>query len=217
MYSAAWEPDGTATEADVLAGETFYSGSNNRTIKTGTATGFIDYSLEQYDQYDDNDGSDYTGEESTWTNTNTTPSTMVWYDTRTGLYWARFEPSKKTNGFTIATCDFFTTTPRGSYDGTDADCGSAINACGTLSLASTSGGSADTDWYLPSSVEIMEAYIDGIKNQASSIVTGSFIWSSTEYADDTTKAYGSFINEGTIGQNGTKTGVSNPVHCVRRD
>jgi hypothetical protein len=38
MEAAAWEPDGTATEAQVLAGSTFYAGNNNRTIRTGTMT-----------------------------------------------------------------------------------------------------------------------------------------------------------------------------------
>jgi hypothetical protein len=65
MYSATWKPDGTATESDVLSGKTFYSDS--RTKKTGTATTSppIDFSLEQYVEYDDGKASDYTEEEST--------------------------------------------------------------------------------------------------------------------------------------------------------
>ena len=217
IYSATWEPDGTATEQEVLSGKTFYSGLNNRTIRTGTVASFgPDFSLEQYVQYDDYSGSDYTGEESTWTNTNALSGSEVWYDTRTGLYWARSEPATKTNSFTISTCDFYTSTPRGSYNGSDADCGNAINACGTLSLASTQGESADTDWYLPSQKELDGAYIDGIYNKAGNpFTTTSFFWSSTEYSGGSTYAWYERLNYG----NATSTSktLSNAVRCVRRD
>ena len=49
----------------------------------------------------------------------------------------------KTNQFTISACDFFTTTPRGNYDGSDPDCGDAINTCGTLALDADGDGTAD--------------------------------------------------------------------------
>lgn len=216
MYSATWEPDGTATASDVLSGKTFYAGSANRTIKTGTAVSFgPDYSEQQYVVYDDLSGVDYEGEESEWTNTNALSGSEVWYDTRTGLYWARSEPSTSTNLFTISTCDFYSTEPRGDYDGSDGDCGNAINACGTLSLASTQGESNDTDWYLPSQKEIKQAFIDGMYNQAgSSFTTGNYYWSTTE-DDDDTRAWQSNAATG-LNYNNVKTNTYD-VHCVRRD
>ena len=184
LYSAFWEPDGTATESDVADGKTFYSGSNNRVKKTGAASStFPGASDQQYVQYDDYSGSDYTGEEPTWTNTNALSGSEVWYDTRTGLYWSRMLSGSYSNSFTISSCNFYTSTPRGSYNGSDADCGNAINACGTLSLASTQGESADTDWYLPSQKELDGAYIDGIYNKAGNpFTTTSLFWSSTEFS-----------------------------------
>ncbi len=220
IYSATWEPDGTATTSDVLSGKTFYSGLNNRTIQTGTVTSFdIDYSQQSLIKYDDAHASDYTGEESTWTNTNALSGSEVWYDTRTGLYWARSQPTTLQNNFSSPStgfCSFFTTTPRGSYDGSDADCGAAINACGTLSLASTEGSSAKTDWYLPTQKELKEAYANGIYNKTSdAFTTTSYFWSSTEYSSNSTRAWIEYLSNG-VAFNTTKT-FSRAVRCVRRD
>ena len=225
MYSATWEPNGTATESDVLSGKTFYSGLNNRTIQTGTASSFdIDYSPQQFVQYDDNHASDYTGEESTWINTNSSSGNEVWYDTRTQLYWARSQPTTLTNSFSspsTGSCDFFNTgtyPTRGSYgtSGTDPACGNAINACAILSLASNEGESADTDWYLPSQKELDGAYIDGIYNQTTAaFTTTSFYWSSTERSDNSSDAWVEFLNGGyAYGYDKTNP---NAVRCVRRD
>ena len=87
IYSAMWEPDGTATESDVLSGKTFYSGLNNRVQKTGTGeyqipSFFEQQSLIEYDDYESGDSSEDSAlEESSWTS----PATNVWLDTRTGL------------------------------------------------------------------------------------------------------------------------------------
>ena len=219
IYSATWEPDGTATTSDVLSGKTFYSGLNDRTIQTGTFSNSIDYSQQSlilYDDYRSYYGTDYQEEESTWTNTNALSGSEVWYDTRTGLYWARSEPATKTNSFTIATCDFYTTTPRGSYSGSDADCGDAINACGTLSLASTQGGSAKTDWYLPSQKEIMQAVRDGMYNQAgATFTTTSAFWSSTEYSSNSSYAWRVYLHSGYTTNYLKGLGIA--TRCVRRD
>ncbi len=225
LYSASWEPDGTATEEDVLSGKTFYSGSSNRTIKLGTATTPTSpgASLQQYVQYDDSQASDYQGEESTWTKTNTTPSTEVWLDTRTGLYWARSEPTALSNSFTVistGSCPFHTTTPRSDYgnSSTDPDCGNSINACAVLSLASISGQSDDTDWYLPSQKELYRAYIDGIYNQAgSSFTTSGFFWSSTEYSASSTNCWGINLYGGHAIPNAYTKNDAKTVSCVRRD
>ena len=224
IYSATWEPDGTATEQDVLSSKTFYSGLNNRTIRTGTFSNSIDYSLQQFVQYDDAHASDYTGEESTWINTNSSSGNQVWYDTRTGLYWARTEPGTYTNSFSspsTGVCDFFNTgtyPTRGSYptSGTDPACGNAINACAVLSLASTEGQSAKTDWYLPSQKELKEAYANGIYNKTSDVfTTTSHFWSSTEHSSNSTYAWYEYLHDG-YAHYGTKTSTI-AVRCVRRD
>ena len=228
IYSATWEPDGTATEQDVLSTKTFYSGLNNRTIKTGTVSSFsIDYSKQSLIAYDDHRsyyGTDYQEEESTWVNTNSSSGNEVWYDTRTGLYWARSQPTTLTNSFSspsTGVCDFFNTgtyPTRGSYptSGTDPACGDAINACAVLSLASTEGQSANTDWYLPSLKELANAYLNGIYNQTSSQFTpNSASWSSTEHATDSSRAYLLYLTSGN--DNGITKTSGLTVRCIRRD
>jgi len=218
LYSTLWSPDGTATESDVVSGKTFYS--NSRTKKTGTAPSPIDFSLEQYVQYDDAHASDYTGEESTWIKTSSASGANVYQDTRTGLYWSSSIGSY-TNSFSSPStgkCDFFSATPRSSYgtSGTDPDCGNAINACAVLSLSSKDGQSADTDWYLPSQKELKWAYKDGIYNQtSSSFTTTSLFWSSTEYSGNSTRAWYESLNNGSAYYD-DKT-YSYAVRCVRRD
>jgi len=218
IYSATWEPDGTATEQDVLSSKTFYSGLNNRTIKTGTFSNSIDYSQESLIEYDDleADGSpeDTALEESSWTS----PATNVWMDTRTGLYWSSSIGSY-TNIFPDqdhSTCDFFSTVPRGSYgtSGTDPDCGNAINACAVLNL--TSGGTSNTDWYLPSQKELYEAYLDGMYNKAgATFTTTSYFWSSTEHSGNSALAWYVTLYFGY--SNAGSKAVGFGVRCVRRD
>ena len=218
MYSATWKPDGTAAESDVVSGKTFYS--NSRTKKTGTMEP-MDFSPEQYVQYDDAHASDYTGEESTWIKTSSASGANVYQDTRTGLYWSSSIGSY-TNSFSSPStgkCDFFSATPRSSYgtSGTDPDCGNAINACAVLSLSSKDGQSADTDWYLPSQKELKWAYKDGIYNQtSSSFTTTSYFWSSTEYSGSSTSAWYELLNYGYASYDLDKTS-STAVRCVRRD
>ena len=217
MYSATWKPDGTATESDVVSGKTFYS--NSRTKKTGTMEP-MDFSPEQYVQYDDAHASDYTGEESTWIKTSSASGANVYQDTRTGLYWSSSIGSY-TNSFSSPStgkCDFFSATPRSSYgtSGTDPDCGNAINACAVLSLSSKDGQSADTDWYLPSQKELDGAYLDGIYNQtSSSFTTTSYFWSSTEYSGNSTSAWRETLSNGYA--NYASKSNSFAVRCVRRD
>ena len=217
MYSATWKPDGTAAESDVVSGKTFYS--NSRTKKTGTMEP-MDFSPEQYVQYDDAHASDYTGEESTWIKTSSASGANVYQDTRTGLYWSSSIGSY-TNSFSSPStgkCDFFSATPRSSYgtSGTDPDCGNAINACAVLSLSSKDGQSADTDWYLPSQKELDGAYLDGIYNQtSSSFTTTSYFWSSTEYSGNSTSAWRETLSNGYA--NYASKSNSFAVRCVRRD
>lgn len=223
IYSAGiWDASlGDAVASDVVSGKKFYAGAN-RTLLTGTysAPASIDYSLQQFSARDDlagppsNGAEDYQGEESTWTST----VTNVWQDTRTGLYWSN-DRGAMTNSYTaisLNTCDFFTTTPRGNYAGGDADCGVAINYCATLDF----GGK--TDWYLPSQKEAMQAFIDGIYNQAGTTLanaatfTGSAnFWSYSERSNSDSNAWFYNLSVGTV--NIASKGTSYNVHCVRRD
>lgn len=216
-----WVPTGDADEADVASGKTFYK--NSRTQKTGTASLAPNWSNQSLQDYDDCRGNmdcsstsdeDTTTEEATWTNTAGSATTGVWKDTRTGLYWS-VDQESKTNEFTRATCDFFTTTPRGAYAGADSDCGNAINTCATLSLEAVTGGGAKTDWYLPSQKELQQAYIDGIYNTNSTFATASAFWSSTERSDYSGLAWYETLYDGRTNVYGKGNG--NSVRCVRRD
>ncbi len=225
MEAAAWEPDGTAAVGDVTMGKTFYAGLGDRTIKTGTydpATSlYLPQSLMNWDDYETGDE---TGEESSWTNTAGIATTGVWKDGRTGLYWSNAQ-GQNSNIFpdqNHSACPFFSSTPRGSYDGLDADCGNAINTCGTLSLDADSlvaGGDADpeTDWYLPSQKELQQAYIDGMYNQTNTTFTSSSaFWSSTEYSSTPANAWYVGLGSGATYYS-TKVTATNYVRCVRRD
>ena len=156
MSASTWDPVGTATAEDVAEGVTFYG--DERTLETGTLAG-IDYEnmeLQTYD-YKTNNGDTYP----TWTMTNSSPE--VWKDERTGLYWGP-RLSYVTNNFNVAACDFFSSVPRGSYDGSDADCGVAINLCATETTDANNDGTPDVNWYLPTQADAMQGYLDGVVN-----------------------------------------------------
>lgn len=208
---------GDATESDVVAGKTFYSGNSTKLTGTYSAPASIDYSLQQYSARDDNGGpngsgaEDYQGEESTWTSS----VENVWKDTRTGLYWSN-DKGSMTNNFTLNSCDFFNTTPRGNYAGGDPDCGVAINYCATLVFGDKS------DWYLPSQKEAMQAFIDGMYNQAgtnleqaAAFAGPANFWSSSERSNSDSNAW--YYNMGVGTMNITVKGSGSNVRCVRRD
>ena len=233
IYSAcAWTPDGTATSEDVLAGETFYGSS--RTQVTGTAQLAQDFELQalvEWDDYEGPEGSgdaaeDYMGEESTWTNTlPLSGGEEVWKAERSGLYWSHYLEDY-TNVFPNqdhSTCSFFDGSTeaeklaaRYEYDGITGACGNAINACGSLELDADGDGVDETNWYLPSQKELMQAYMDGIFNQAGSVftTTNSF-WSSSEVSYYPTGAWLVFLFNGLTGYN-SKTNTY-AVRCVARD
>lgn len=211
MESAAWEPGGDLTVGEVSPGKTFYSASDDRNQKTGTGTIYSNQSLMNWDDFETGDE---TGEEASWTNT----ATNVWKDSRTGLYWSN-SLGQNSNIFPDqdhSACPFFSTTPRGSYDGLDLDCGNAINACGTLSLEAVTGGGAKTDWYLPSQKELQQAYIDGAYNANAAWATTSRFWSSTEYSTNPASAWVVTLANGYTDFN-TKVTATYDVRCVRRD
>jgi hypothetical protein len=239
MESATWEPDGTATAADVADGKTFYAGNGDRTQKTGSASLAPDYSAESLQDWDDmknydwgsftpnGTGEDNTDEEASWTNTAGDATTGVWKDGRTGLYWSANQ-GKHNDLFTKASCAFFSTTPRGAYAGDDTDCGpivvnegvtvSAINVCGQLELDADGDSTAETDWYLPSQKELMHAYIDGIFNQTNpTFTTYESFWSSTERSDDSDHAWLVRLPYGSTYDVVKSLEGNLAVRCVRRD
>ena len=227
MESATWEPDGTATAADVADGKTFYAGNGDRTQKTGSASLAPNYSAQSLQDYDNNYDGDSTAEESTWNNTAGDATTGVWKDGRTGLYWSANQ-GKHNDLFTKASCAFFSTTPRGAYAGDDTDCGpivvnegvtvSAINVCGQLELDADGDSTVETDWYLPSQTELMQAYIDGIFNQTNpTFTTYESFWSSTERSDDSDHAWLVRLPYGSTYDVVKSLEGNLAVRCVRRD
>jgi hypothetical protein len=192
-----WTPDGTATNDEVLLGKTYYGSS--RTKNTGTANLAMNYSLQQYNEFDDYEGpegtgepeNDYTGDEATWINTlPLAGGNEVWKDQRTGLYWSHVL-GEYSNDFPYqdhSDCDFFNEvlySERGDYTCSgidcDTDCGNAINACAQLSLDADGNGTDETNWYLPTQKELLQAYLNGMFNQTRAAFTSTnYFWSSTE-------------------------------------
>lgn len=226
LLTGTWTFLGDAAVDQVLEGKKFYS--NSGTLLTGTYTPPtpIDFSNMQYSTYDDYAGGDYLGwggtltddyqgEESEWSNMSVGED-IAWRDERTGVYWSAHQGTMS-NIFTMASCDYFTSIPRSSYDGSDSDCGLAINYCATLDFAGR------TDWYLPSQKELMQAYIDGIYNQAgideasaAAFVTDNYYWSSSEVSLNSGIAWRVGLNYGGANLNG-KTSTGDGVRCVSRD
>jgi len=226
LLTGTWTFLGDAAVDQVLEGKKFYS--NSGTLLTGTYTPPtpIDFSNMQYSTYDDYAGGDYLGwggtltddyqgEESEWSNMSVGED-IAWRDERTGVYWSAHQGTMS-NIFTMASCDYFTSIPRSSYDGSDSDCGLAINYCATLDFAGR------TDWYLPSQKELMQAYIDGIYNQAgideasaAAFVTDNYYWSSSEVSGNSNYAWIVLLNAGDTDVY-DKTNSSLGVRCVSRD
>lgn len=210
MESAAWEPDGTATEADVASTKTFYAGNGDRTIKTGTAPPAVDYSTQKLATKDDWFGT-YKAEESSWTAVSGSPfagfaalnldSGTVKQDSRTGLWWSASSTTYPTNQFTL------------SADGARPTGGQAIAFCDALNTASYGG---KTDWYLPTQKELMTAYINGIYSQDPTFATTSNFWSSTEYSVNSGNAWSVNLYDGNA-VNFHFKGNAYSVRCVRRD
>jgi len=171
----------------------------------------VDYSQQSLVKYDDSGDADNETEESSWSNT----AVNVWKDARTGLYWSN-DLGEFTSQFNIANCSFFALSDRGDYDGLDADCGNALNACGALSLEAVTGLGVQTDWYVPTQKELYQAYIDGMYNQTGrDFTTWNSFKTSTELAGINTYVWGVELRKG-IGGSANKV-FSGHVRCVRRD
>lgn len=243
LLTGTWSFLGDAVVDEVLDGKKFYS--NSGTLLTGTYTPPtpIDFTNMQYSTFDDYAGidylgydgtltEDYKGEEAQWSKI----SNNIWKDERAGIYWSSDQTNTmldhvpsipSTNAFkamSLNTCDYFNAVPRSSYDGTDPDCGNAINWCATLELDGRS------NWYLPSQKELMLAYIDGMYNQAgdtlqeaaeftvgdgSEVHSGNY-WSSSEVSNYSTYAWGVGLYRGNTSV-GNKTRTDYGVRCVSRD
>jgi len=205
--AAEWVPTGDATEADVADGKTFYSG--NRVQKSGTAPAAFDYSTQRLATKDNYLGT-YQAEESSWTAVSGSPfagfgalnlmTGTVKQDERTGLWWSASSTTYPTNEFTL------------SADGERPTGGEAIAFCDALNTASYGG---KTGWYLPTQIELMTAYINGIYSQDPTFATDSYFWSSTEYSGYPDFAWYVGLYGGDT--SGSGKGNGNAVRCVRRD
>jgi hypothetical protein len=226
IYSAStWTPNtsNNAAAGDIISGKKLYAGDNRNEI-TGTAVIAADYSIFKNQSFcqKENTGAPCTAVQpapspaTTWTNT----ATAVWRDDRTGLYWSDTISISNANNFSLASCPFFTSNPRGSYGGSDiTNCGAAnnaINTCANLSRVAVTGESAKTDWYLPTGAELLQAYNNNMYGLAGSVFTTIYpFWSSSEYSGNSAYALIVRLSDGDSG-NIKKTNVYQ-VRCVSRD
>lgn len=197
----------------------------------------VDFSLQQYSARDDYAGEynwgeppeDYQGEEAEWTDYSV-GADEVWKDERTGLYWSADRGTFTYNNFDMATCDFFTSEPRSSYDGSDLACGGTVEAPHAINYCATLDYGGRTDWYLPSQKELMQAYIDGMYNQAGDTLEeaaaftwgttggdgGYEFWSSSEVSTNLTYAWAVGLGGGTAYDGLIKTDTY-AVRCIAQD
>ena len=212
---------GDALQTDVISGKKFYSDSGTLLTGTYTPPTPIDFSNMQYSTWDNYKGidtsseEDYQGDESEWSNMSVGEA-IAWRDERTGVYWSAHQGTMS-NIFTMSSCDYFTSVPRSSYNGLDSDCGNAINYCATLDFAGR------TNWYLPSHNELLQAYIDGMYNQAgntfaeaATFTTYNAYWSSSEVSVNSSIAWFVYLASGSA-DNDVKTSTYYGVRCVSRD
>jgi|GEM_PF-2359645 len=199
-----------ATASDVLAGKVFFgSGDNDWTPTTGTLEIF-DYEAQKNQIWDDWKGSassqatladawtnsqDQNKEESTWetyTDTNLSGALVasgeVKKDTRTGLYWTNCYDVTSGGGScdTIGNSFVLNGVISDTDDGLDAEGGAAVDFCEALALDSNGDGTDETDWYLPSQKELMQAYINGSANHIPE--PALYYWSSTESSSSSSYA-----------------------------
>lgn len=191
-------------------------------IYSAAATPLVDFTNQQYSTIDDHAGAygaggveDYQGEEAEWTDY-TSGGDAVWKDERTGVYWTDFQVWANYDYITMATCDYYSSSARGSYAGGDEDCGEALNYCATLTFAGRD------DWYVPSQKELFQAYIDGMYNQAGTTLESAaaftmeeYWWSSSPQANSTNNIWCIRIQNGEMVAT-PKAGES-ALRCVARD
>ena len=161
-------------------------------------------------------------EESEWSTTTdsslgteTVASGNVYHDERAGLYWSDcYSSAQDAICDTIANNSFtLDGTVADADDGLDAEGGAAVDFCEALSLDADGDGSDETDWYLPSQKELMQAYINGAANNLSN--PARYYWSSTVYYNNTDLAWLVLLTNGYTDLN-TKSSTSYYARCVRR-
>lgn len=196
-----------------------------------------DYSLQKNQIWDDWKGSasstsaglayayansvDQNNEEAVWASTTDVilsgalvASGNVKRDTRAGLYWSDCYDATSGGG----SCDTRTNSfalngvIADTDDGLDAEDGLAVDFCEALSLDANGDGVDETDWYLPSQKELMQAYINGAANNL--LNSAYTYWSSTEGYDGTSGAWVVTLYYGYTG-NFLKTN-GRYARCVRR-
>lgn len=163
---------------------------------------------------------EYTGEEASWTSsTDGTPpaaleSGKVYKDGRTGLYWSDRTTAIYTNEFTIGIGCTDNQINSGECDSSMYQIkGNAIQACLDLDLDCLANGcSSSTDWRLPTQKELMQAYINGIGNNAPN--ADDFFWSCSEAYNNTANAWGLRLHRGYVGAV-VKTNDTVYIRCVR--
>lgn len=208
--SAEWTPNGNLNAGEVIEGKTFYNDSRGESVGTLEVT---NYEAQSVSERDDIALVDF-GETVTWTKTNETPE--VWKDEVTKLYWSGVQGTATSNNFNRATCDFFSNSLRGDYNGLTSACGNAINRCALLELDANADGIVDTKWYLPTIKELSQASIHGVYKGTNTdwVTTGTF-WSSTERYDGGTYKWFSYFY---YNYNVTATYSSTyGVRCVLRE
>ncbi|HCC68169.1 TPA: hypothetical protein DEP90_03150 [Patescibacteria group bacterium] len=164
-------------------------------------------------------------------------SNKVYQDALTGLYWSDKAATALDNEFqweigddpvtpTSTSCNFLSTGTANAYcdnrDPTDAitedDDVSAAEFCLNLEL---DGDNADldddgttgveTDWYLPTQKQLMQAYIDGSANNLPNAVNN--FWSSSEYTNTRHYAWYVYLNYGSTSYYNKFTTYY--VRCIR--
>jgi len=231
MEAAAWEPNGTAGDADVLAGKTFYAGNGNRTIKTGTmsvntlsntttsvSAGYYaatTLSTVDTDLIADNIKSGKT----IFGVAGNLASVGVDYSQQKDMVFDDYDDNDSTveesTWTSIDSGNAYKDTRTGLYWSavrtTSSTWANAPAQCaGTLHSL--------TGWYLPSQKELMQAYIDGIYNQAgATFTTANRFWSSTENHEwgSITNAWDVKLHSGETAGYGKAD--AHAVRCVRRD
>lgn len=169
-----------------------------------------------------------TGEEASWSSSIDSvlagalvSSGKVYRDLRTGLYWAdaydstsgQGSPNTLTNSFTIGIGCSDASKSAGTclQDNYQAK-GNAIQYCLNLALDATGDGVDETDWYLPSQKELIQAYLDGAGNNFPN--ADYYYWSSTELYSSASIAWYVGPSFGYTGNVNKSVGYY--ARCVRR-
>ncbi len=164
-------------------------------------------------------------------------SNQVYQDNLTGLYWSDKSNSALDNEFqweigddpvnpSSTSCNFLSAGTANSYcdnrdptnQYTEDNDVSAAEFCLNLQLDADNADGDDngatgveTDWYLPTQKQLMQAYIDGSANNIPN--AGNNFWSSSEYSSNRHNAWYVTLHNGITYYNSKST--NNSVRCIR--